>query len=162
MFTKSDLKNGDVIVRRNGNVEIAIVDLGVFVDKTGWNDLDRVNDDLTNSSSWRDSWDIVKVIRPNRKYHCQFCCVEHDGWGELVYDRERDVKPVKLPYNGKVVCIDLNKNNYGLYTVGKVYQFKDGVLTADDGGEIDNYDEPFYSFEDFTEFSGSKWIEIKE
>ena len=51
------------------------------------------------------------------------------------------VKPVKVEpvkekapepecYNGKVVCI---KSEYDWWTVGKVYEVKDGIITADDG-----------------------------
>lgn len=161
VFTKKDLKNGDVIVRRNGWVEIVCVDLGVFITTNGWNDRSELNDDLTDSDNrWFDSdeYDIVEVYRPKEKCQCQFNpdCYEK---GELVYYRERDTKK---PYNGKVVCIDV-KNNLSCYTLGKIYQFKDGVITTDEGikfGTIPG--ELFYTFDDWAKWTSSKFIEIKE
>ena len=50
-------------------------------------------------------------------------------------------------YNGKMVCID----NGGYYwgTVGKIYEYKDGIVTADDGEKYpsNNY-EPYKDAED--------------
>lgn len=34
-------------------------------------------------------------------------------------------------YNGKMVCVE-NGGYYG-WTVGKIYEYKDGIVTADDG-----------------------------
>lgn len=160
VFTKKDLKNGDVIVRRNGWVEIVCVDLGVLITAGGWNNLSELNDDLTDNDNEyfnSDEYDIVEVYRPKDKYQCQFNpeCYKK---GELVYDRERDTKPL---YNGKVVCIDFNGNNAGLYTVGKIYEFKDGVITVDCGSKLRERN-PVTSFEDWANFTGSKFIEIKE
>lgn len=88
MFTKTDLKNGDVIVRRNGDVEIAIVALGVFVCQyNGWNDFDYIREDLTACDGYQ--FDIMKVIRPTKKCHCRFTGTV-GNMGKLVYDRERD------------------------------------------------------------------------
>ena len=161
VFTKSDLKNGDVIVRRNGWVEIVIVDLNVLVtNNEGWNDLSDVREDLTDIDSEDDfDYDIVKVYRPREKHQCVFNKLGYTK-GELVYDRERDTK--KPLYNGKVVCIEVGINQ-NIYTLGKIYQFKDGVLTADNGSKSTDWGcTPFESFEQFTEYSASKFIEIKE
>lgn len=158
MFTKSDLKNGDVIVRRNGDVEIAIVDRGVLVSKTGWNRLRDVREDLTDDDDFDNEWDIMKVYRPDRDYQCQFYCEDR---GNPIYDRERDTKKL---YNGKVVCIDLNGCNEGCYTVGKIYEFKDGRMTSDDGYTFGDPEdgEKFYTFEDWANFTSSKFIEVVE
>ena len=159
MFTKSDLKNGDVVVRRNGWVEVVIVDLDVMVSKNGWDSLSDIKEDLTDeeSDAFDNEYDIVKVYRPIEKYACTF---NNYTKGKLMYDRERDTKP---KYNGKVVCIDLNDCNQSYYTVGKIYQFKDGVITCDNNFKVTHFDDsPFTSFEDFARLSGSKFIEIKE
>ena len=42
-------------------------------------------------------------------------------------------------YNGKVVCI---KTDYPWWTVGKVYNVVDGVITADDGDKYPKYGDP--------------------
>ena len=162
MFTKSDLKNGDVIVRRNGSVEIAIVDLGVFITKDGWNNLKTLADDLTDGEYPIDKdWDIMKVYRPVKNYHCQFYPDNYKK-GDLVFDRERDVKPVKPLYNGKVVCID-NVDNPTLYTIGKIYQFKDGYLTADNGYRYPGVaNDAIHTFEEWDKWTASEFIEIKE
>jgi len=87
--------------------------------------------------------------------------------GELVYDRERDTKPVeptKPLYNGKVVCTDLCvSGNEELYTVGKVYVFKDGKLTADNGYKYP-YSPYHYisSFDEWSKWTTAKFLELKE
>ena len=64
-------------------------------------------------------------------------------------------------YNGKVVCVDLNDSNEDNYTVGKIYEFKDGRMTSDCGHTFGKYRE-FHSFEDWERFSSSKFIEVVE
>lgn len=48
-------------------------------------------------------------------------------------------------YNGKVVCI---KTDYPWWTVGKVYNVVDGVITADDGDKYPKYGSPYVDAED--------------
>lgn len=71
---------------------------------------------------------------------------------------QKEEKPL---YNGKVVCVDpcgFNCSNY--YTVGKVYQFKDGFMLSDRGIKLPAI--PVHSFDEWATLSGSKWIEIVE
>lgn len=164
VFTKSDLKNGDIVVRRNGSVEVVILDLDVLITKEGWNNLSDINEDLTDTDSWDigDEWNIIKVYRPTSNWHCQLTGDSHTH-GTLVYDRERDTKPKKPLYNGKVVCVKNSYVNKDCYTIGKIYQFNDGVLICDSGDKITKWhNEPFYSFDEFVKFSSSEFIEIKE
>ena len=168
MFTKADLKNGDVVIRRNGNVEIAIVDIGVLVANSGWNDLADIDVDFNYTDERGESeWDVMKVYRPKMNYMCQFSENSYSR-GELVYSRERDTKPVEPPkslYNGKVVCID-NRTNSTIYTVGKIYQFENGDLIANDGCKYPGIrcDESDYihTFEDWAKWTSAKFLEIKE
>ena len=162
MFTKNDLKNGDVIVQRNGWVEIVIVDLDVLISKDGWDNLNDIAEDLTDvdadSTLFGEEYDIVKVYRPTNKWDCSF---EPDSYekGTLVYDRERDFKPL---YNGKVVCID-NTGNINLHTIGKIYQFENGQLTADDGPKFPwSHERAVHSFEEWQNRTASKFIEVVE
>ena len=83
-FTKANLKTGDVIKRRNGWVEIVNLELGMLIKQTGWNNLDGVREDLTDTIG--KEYDIVEVRRPITKGDCQFLAFEH-GWGTLVYER---------------------------------------------------------------------------
>lgn len=64
-------------------------------------------------------------------------------------------------YNGKVVCID-NVGNSNSYTVGKIYQFKDGQLTNDEGRKMPNDCTKIKTFADWMRFSTSKFVEIVE
>ena len=63
-------------------------------------------------------------------------------------------------YNGKVVCVDTCGRNQSLYTIGKIYEFVDGKLTDDRGWHLPAM--PVSSFEEWTNHTGSKFIEIVE
>ena len=157
VFTKKDLQNGDVIKKRNGNIEILVLPLGSLVCNDGnFNLFDDVKDDLTSKNGY--SCDIVAVRRPTEVKDCRFYAFKYN-FGDLVYDRERDTK--KPLYNGKVICTS-NFGNTNAYTVGKIYQFKDGILITNKGGVVSNHGKPFTSFTEFNNFSASEWIEIKE
>lgn len=104
-FTKSDLKDGDFILKRNGSVEIAIPSVGVFVCLDGYNLLTSLNDDLT--SIYASEFDIVEVRRPTKPSDCIFDCFER-GRGEVVYNRERDTVPV-VEMTLEEVCEALGK-----------------------------------------------------
>ena len=62
-------------------------------------------------------------------------------------------------YNGKVVCID-NSFNPKAYTVGKIYEFKDGQFKDDMDYIIPTT--PCTSFEDWSRCTVSKFIEVVE
>lgn len=50
-------------------------------------------------------------------------------------------------YNGKMVCVENGK--YSWWTVGKIYEYKDGIVTADDGDKYPkNGQEPYRDAED--------------
>lgn len=66
----------------------------------------------------------------------------------------------KQLYNGKVVCVD-NKKNENVYTVGKIYQFKDGNF-LDDNGRLMPDNDTIHTFRDWQEWTGSKFIEVVE
>lgn len=105
VFTKSDLKNGDVIVQRNGTVEILIKDLDcMVVSNGGFNSLSRFNEDLT----WTDDkeYDVIKVYRPSCASNC---CFNNYKYGKLIYERketkEMTVKEISdaLGYDVKII-----------------------------------------------------------
>ena len=54
-------------------------------------------------------------------------------------------------YNGKVVCI---KSRYPWWTVGKVYNVVDGVITSDDGCKYPKYGAPYVDAEDIRHAGG--------
>ena len=86
-FTKKDLKNGDVIKRRCGDVEIVCVETGTcIINGSGWNSLHNLNDDLTWVHKNPD-YDVVAVRRPTCPKECTFSAFD-SGYGELVYERK--------------------------------------------------------------------------
>lgn len=60
-------------------------------------------------------------------------------------------------YNGKVVCVEVR--HFG-YTVGKIYQFKDGQITDDKGDCYPTLTPPIKSFKEWCDWTTSKFIEI--
>jgi hypothetical protein len=75
---------------------------------------------------------------------------------------EKPKKDKKQKYNGKVVCVE---SKHKFWTVGKVYEFKDGIITDDDGDRRGVMCH-FGCFEDWDEFCnagrGMKFIEVVE
>jgi hypothetical protein len=99
MFTKEGFETGDVIVRRNGDVEILLKEKQMFIrNDGGWNSLWSLNDNLECNHSFfnneEKAWDIMKVFRSNSIHQISFKKYNN---GKLVFDRERDVqKEVKM------------------------------------------------------------------
>lgn len=93
VFTKSDLKNGDVLVKRNGYVEIVIPEIGARITKNGrFNWFSLLNEDLTNDDGRE--YDIVKVYRPKSPGQCSFK-EEFFEKGELIFKRDK-MEPVEV------------------------------------------------------------------
>lgn len=93
-FTKADLKSGDVVLRRRGDVEIVCLETGTFIRQTGgWNELSDINEDLT-CEPYRDysmsDGDIVAVRRPTKPGDCRFSAFDEKA-GELIYDRGKEM-----------------------------------------------------------------------
>jgi hypothetical protein len=106
---------------------------------------------------------VVSVL--DKRHHSEDYLVKFDN-GHNLCSHVVTVTAPEPPkyYNGKVVCVDLNGSNKYIYTVGKIYEFVDGTFTCDDGDEVHtwNSDNRFKSFEEWSKFSNSEWIEIKE
>ena len=86
-FTKADLQTGDVILSRNKKTQIYNGELGMFITKNGWNDLDEIRNDLTSKNGVY--FDIMAIRRPVTKSDCIFGAFE-EGYerGVLVYQRK--------------------------------------------------------------------------
>ena len=100
-FTKADLKTGDVVLRRNGDVEIVIKEHNVLIRPRECNRLDDFNEDLTHS--FLNSGDVVTVRRPKIPTDCQFSAFKEKR-GTLVYER-KEVEEMTL----EEVCKALGK-----------------------------------------------------
>lgn len=108
------------------------------------------------------SWSKRHIVLPARMRH-------NDGeevtvknrysavCGDFVYGPEccEEIKESENPadpekpkyYNGKMVCVD--DGGYSWWTVGKIYEYKDGVVTADGGDKYPkNGQEPYRDAED--------------
>lgn len=147
VFTKNDLKTGMFGVMDNG-FKFVVVGDNLIYSNGEWDRVASLDDDLEMFSK-----KVMKVYDTV----VSFNNLEYTS-SRPVYDRERDTKPL---YNGKVVCIDLDGSNENNYTVGKIYQFENGRITTDEGAMIPNI-KKIYSFDDWNNWSSSKFIEIKE
>lgn len=69
-------------------------------------------------------------------------------WCEEIKEPEKHTDPEKPKYyNGKMVCVE--NGGYSWWTVGKIYEYKDGIVTADDGDKYPkNKQEPYRDAED--------------
>lgn len=70
------------------------------------------------------------------------------SWCEEIQEPEKPVEPEKPKYyNGKMVCVE--NGGFNWWTVGKIYEYKDGIVTADDGDKYPkNGQEPYRDEED--------------
>jgi hypothetical protein len=85
-FTKADLQTGDVIQRRDGDIEIVIKEFESFIRNDGeYNEFDGINNDLTSTHGT--SRDIIAVRRPRHNHDCVFSAFEHKR-GTLIYERK--------------------------------------------------------------------------
>lgn len=100
-FTKADLKTGDIVLQRDGKIDIVILDFEMLLTKTGCNLLKEFNDDLTSVNGT--DFDIVAVRRPSVYRHCSFNAFE-SKLGTLVYER-KEVEEMTL----EEVCKALGK-----------------------------------------------------
>jgi hypothetical protein len=153
VFTKKDLKTGMYGYFDNETDDYFVIVGDRFVYQGGsGDDVCKLNDNLVMPSGRK----ITALYEGRSFYHAK------RKNATLIWKREEEKPKTKPLYNGKVVCIENTDGNRDLYTVGKVYQFVDGSFTADNGGQIKNWHKPVESFEEFNEWSGSKWIEVKE
>ena len=137
MFTKSDLKTGMFGVMSDGLGYFVVVGDKIIYQDDGFDCISGMTDDLCF-----DNWYVEKVYDgccSFRNLRTNITGTSHNA--TLVYDRERDTK--KPLYNGKVVCI---KNGYDestpvcTFTIGKIYNIVDGVITSDRGYESTAYE----------------------
>ena len=93
IFTKEDLKTGDVLLRRDGAVGIYNGELDMLMLQKGWVDMCHTQLDLTSCKS--SQADIIAIRRPICKADCVFeAFKEGCEKGVLVYQR-KEVKEVE-------------------------------------------------------------------
>ena len=87
MFIKYDLRTGDILHHRNGEVSIVIIELNTAITKDSWFDLNRFTSGLSYGAPDGREFDIMEVRRPTRKEHCQFDAIRY-SMGDLMYKRK--------------------------------------------------------------------------
>ena len=102
-FTKADLRGGDMVKRRDGQVCVVFAEVGAIAYQDGYDILEAYRDDLTNKHGYKDL-DIIAVHRPTKGVECRFDCFEHN-YVNLVSERE-EVEEMTLAE----VCKLLGKN----------------------------------------------------
>lgn|SRR5574344_1027623 len=112
-FRKRDIKDGDVIVRRNGDVEIAMIKYNMFIAADGWNDFEHIREDLTYCNTYGSNgcgkYDIVQVYRPIKKYGCILKVYDDNNISQvLIYDREKAEEAEEMTVDE--ICKALGKN----------------------------------------------------
>lgn len=106
-FKKSNLESGDIIVRRNGSIEIVCFEKDVLITENGnINFLEYIKEDLT--SSYSENFDIVEVYRPEEPLQCSFLREEFQE-GELVYYREPDPIEITLEEIAELKGVSVDK-----------------------------------------------------
>lgn len=109
-------------------------------------------------------YDGKKVIK-----RAEAKCSPHDKFdfnvgAKLAFDRlmgNEEKEPESKGYNGKVVCIESNLEL--AWTVGKIYEVVDGVITDNKGNEWLNHKKPFATVEDFIcAYFCATWVPLEE
>ena len=90
VFTKADLRNGDVCVTRSSlsGAYIAIPEVGILKSSDGHMPLDKYNGDLTYVN---DNYSITDVYRPSNGCYCSFDPFLY-AKGKHVFHREEEKK----------------------------------------------------------------------
>jgi hypothetical protein len=101
-FTKADLKNGDFVKCRDGDIGIVLADIGAIYFGRQYGRITDINDYLTASKNH--DCDIMAVRRPHAVSDCTFDIFTSKR-GELVYER-KEVEEMTL----EEVCKALGKD----------------------------------------------------
>lgn len=150
MFTKYDLRTGMFGVMEDGEKFVVVGDKMIYQNR-GYDLVCTLDEDLCFTMH------SISKVYDNVVSFWNLETTMRSGSKSPVYDRERDTKTL---YNGKVVCVEPFGND--IYTKGKIYQFKDGFLTANDGDTYPDNSHRCYSFEDWVKWTSAKFIEVVE
>lgn len=156
MFTKKDLKTGMFGYFDNETNDYFVIVGDRFIYQKGLGDeVSKLNDNLAMPSG--------RKITALYEASCFDQATTSKQLGRKLIWKRGEKKPIeeKPLYNGKVVCVDLRGANANNYTVGKIYEFKNGRMTSDSGYTFGKNGE-FHTFKDWEDYSSSKFIEVKE
>lgn len=118
-------------------------------------DFSKPGDILKVDAVGRPGGTLVRVYGRNHPRDTEH---PNELWNYLGHEYEVVEKVIPGYYNGKVVCVE---NNYCDLTVGKIYEFVNGIGIADKGNKITN--EPVKDVDDLnSHFIKIRFIEVVE
>lgn len=104
-FSKKDLRTGDVIVRRNGNVDIVITETNSTINARGFCLLSSLIEDLT--SAIESEWDVVDIYRPTESCQCQFNELAYTKGNHIYHRKDAEVE-ITLDEIAKLMKVPVN------------------------------------------------------
>lgn len=140
-FTKADLKSGMVVEFKSGKRGF-VIDDRIVAEYT----CALLSDYDNNLDTDGPSFNIAKVFKTKS---ATISGIFDNNCLELIWEKNPD-------YNGKVVCVDAGETC--CWTVGKIYQFVDGVVVNDLGECCSKIE----SFDQLNKASAAKWLEVVE
>ena len=96
---------------------------------------------------------------PTLEYSSGICVNFESNYSYVLdgYHPAPETEPEPKYWNGKVVCVEED----GFFTVGKVYEFRDGIIRSNTGNAY-NAEEPIKSLDDLNDGTWEpKFIEYK-
>lgn len=106
-FTKSDLKNGDVAVCRNGAVYIICIDTGTCITPIEkYCLLSDIADDLTDFCT--EQYDIIDIYRPENPSQCSFSEHLYKN-GKHVFHRDEEPVEITLEEIAKLKGVSVDR-----------------------------------------------------
>lgn len=92
IFTKSDLKDGDFVLCKNGIVAAVLVEKDTLLTRDGFMEISVYTENLTHLSN--SNWDIMQVRRPESRGDAQFGAFKR-AFGRLIFER-KEVKEMTM------------------------------------------------------------------
>ena len=92
-FTKSDLRSGDVVLRRDGRTQIVCKETDTLISPNGYDLLEEISEEFKyrkNCTTNISKYDIIAVRRPTAPHECQFKAFDKK-YGDLVYEEVEEM-----------------------------------------------------------------------
>ena len=92
-FTKSDLRSGDVVLRRDGRTQIVCKETDTLISPNGYDLLEEISEEFKYRKNYTTNigkYDIVAVRRPTAPHECQFKAFDKK-YGDLVYEEVEEM-----------------------------------------------------------------------
>ena len=107
-FGREDLQTGDIIVRENGSIEVAIPQYDVLVRKSDYNRISELPKYFDSEDNVTDGgWAVVTVYRPSEAYHFRLDMLSDSlSESQKLFDLKPDDNKIewKITFNGDYKC----------------------------------------------------------